>query len=133
LLRITEAFPWDTSPRYLLQDRDAFYGPAFRDRLLVMGIKEVLPRRGHLAESLCRAPGVDIVQPLLDLHDIFGVTDNIGSLSFEAAGRLMDHDSRVRQRVTRFCLAGAKEKRTHGGGLSDAKVDTLGFMDCIVS
>jgi transposase InsO family protein len=37
-----KAFPWDTSPSYLLRDRDASYGPAFRDRLLVMGIKEVV-------------------------------------------------------------------------------------------
>ena len=40
--QITEAFPWDTAPRYLLRDRDASYGPAFRDRLRVMGIKEVV-------------------------------------------------------------------------------------------
>src|SRR6202165_5349783 len=30
--QITEAFPWDTAPRFLLRDRDASYGPAFRDR-----------------------------------------------------------------------------------------------------
>src|SRR5450830_1297109 len=39
--QITEAFPWDTAPRYLLRDRDASYGPAFRDRVQV-GIKEVI-------------------------------------------------------------------------------------------
>jgi transposase InsO family protein len=39
---MTEAFPWDTAPRYLLRDRDASYGPAFRDRVRVMGIKEVV-------------------------------------------------------------------------------------------
>jgi transposase InsO family protein len=38
----TEAFPWDTAPRYLLRDRDASYGQAFRDRLQAMGIKEVV-------------------------------------------------------------------------------------------
>jgi hypothetical protein len=40
--QITEAFPWDTAPRYLLRDRDASYGSAFRDRVRVMGIKEVV-------------------------------------------------------------------------------------------
>jgi putative transposase len=40
--QMTEAFPWDTAPRYLLRDRDASYGQAFRDRLQVMGIKEVV-------------------------------------------------------------------------------------------
>ena len=40
--QMTEAFPWDTAPRYLLRDRDASYGPIFRDRVRVMGIKEVV-------------------------------------------------------------------------------------------
>jgi transposase InsO family protein len=40
--QMTEAFPWDTAPRYLLRDRDASYGPAFRDRVRVMGMKEVV-------------------------------------------------------------------------------------------
>src|ERR1035437_4054833 len=40
--QMTEAFPWDTAPRYLLRDRDASYGPAFRDRVQVIGIKEVI-------------------------------------------------------------------------------------------
>src|SRR5271167_1806500 len=40
--QITEAFPWDTAPRYLLRDRDASYGQCFRERARVMGIKEVV-------------------------------------------------------------------------------------------
>jgi transposase InsO family protein len=40
--QITEAFPWDTAPRYLLRDRDASYGTVFHDRVRVMGIKEVV-------------------------------------------------------------------------------------------
>lgn len=40
--QMTEAFPWDTAPRYLLRDRDASYGPAFRNRVLAMGIKQVV-------------------------------------------------------------------------------------------
>ena len=39
---MTEAFPWDTAPRYLLRDRDASYGSVFRDRIQAMGIKEVV-------------------------------------------------------------------------------------------
>src|SRR6202035_993517 len=31
--QMTEAFPWETAPRYLLRDRDTSYGPAFRDRV----------------------------------------------------------------------------------------------------
>jgi putative transposase len=40
--QMTEAFPWDTAPRYLLRDRDASYGPIFRVRVRAMGIKEVV-------------------------------------------------------------------------------------------
>ena len=40
--QMTEAFPWDTAPRYLLRDRDKSYGPAFRDRVQAMGMKEVV-------------------------------------------------------------------------------------------
>jgi putative transposase len=40
--QITEAFPWDTAPRYLLRDRDASYGSDFRNRVETMGITEVV-------------------------------------------------------------------------------------------
>ena len=36
------AFPDDTAPRWLLRDRDAIYGDAFRRRVAGMGIGEVL-------------------------------------------------------------------------------------------
>jgi putative transposase len=40
--QMTEAFPWDTAPRYLLRDRDKSYGPTFRHRARAMGITEVV-------------------------------------------------------------------------------------------
>jgi putative transposase len=40
--QIIEAFPWDSAPKYLLRDRDAIYGNAFRQRVLGMGIEQVL-------------------------------------------------------------------------------------------
>jgi transposase InsO family protein len=40
--QITEAFPWDTLPRYLIHDRDAVYGALVRGRLRTMGIEEVV-------------------------------------------------------------------------------------------
>jgi putative transposase len=39
---VTDAFPWDTSPRYLLRDRDALYGQDFRKQVDAMGITEVV-------------------------------------------------------------------------------------------
>ena len=38
--QITEAFPWDQAPQYLVRDRDASYGPAVTRRLAAMGIRD---------------------------------------------------------------------------------------------
>ncbi len=40
--QVTEAFPWDTAPRYLLRDRDESYGSYFRSRVEAMGVTEVI-------------------------------------------------------------------------------------------
>jgi transposase InsO family protein len=55
--QITEAFPWDQAPRYLIRDRDSSYGTAVTLRLRAMGIRDrpIAPRspwqNGH-AERL---------------------------------------------------------------------------------
>jgi transposase InsO family protein len=38
--QVTEAFPWDTAPRYLVRDRDAVYGHVVRRRLRTLGIRD---------------------------------------------------------------------------------------------
>jgi transposase InsO family protein len=38
--QMTEAFPWDTAPRYLVRDRDAVYGRIVRRRLRALGIRD---------------------------------------------------------------------------------------------
>ena len=38
--QITEAFPWNEHPRYLIRDRDGIYGKAFKNRLRAMGIRD---------------------------------------------------------------------------------------------
>ena len=40
--QLREAFPFDQPPRYLLRDRDAIFGDAFRGQVRDMGIQEVL-------------------------------------------------------------------------------------------
>jgi transposase InsO family protein len=44
--QITEAFPWDYAPRYLIRDRDSSYGRVFVQRLRAMGIRDrpIAPR-----------------------------------------------------------------------------------------
>jgi putative transposase len=55
--QIIEAFPEDTTPRYLIRDRDGVYGSYFRNRVRGMGIHEVLtaarsPWQNPFAERL---------------------------------------------------------------------------------
>jgi len=38
--QVTEAFPWDEAPRYLIRDRDRAYGAAFTHRLRAIGIRD---------------------------------------------------------------------------------------------
>ena len=38
--QITEAFPWNDAPKYLIRDRDAVYGAAFKKRIHAMGIRD---------------------------------------------------------------------------------------------
>jgi transposase InsO family protein len=38
--QITEAFPWNEAPRYLIHDRDAVYGSVVTRRLRAMGIRD---------------------------------------------------------------------------------------------
>jgi transposase InsO family protein len=40
--QITEAFPWDTAPRYLIRDRDSAYGRIVRARIKALGIEAVV-------------------------------------------------------------------------------------------
>jgi len=43
--QVTEAFPWDTAPRFLRRDRDSSYGSVFSKRVEAMGISEVVTAR----------------------------------------------------------------------------------------
>ena len=38
--QITEAFPWDTAPKYLIRDNDRAYGGAYKARVRAMGIRD---------------------------------------------------------------------------------------------
>jgi len=38
--QLTDAFPWDEAPGYLLRDRDGALGPAYTRRIRTMGIRD---------------------------------------------------------------------------------------------
>ena len=51
--QITEAFPWDDAPKYMIRDRDQIYGAVVTRRLRAMGIRDkpaFVPRgsEGHV-------------------------------------------------------------------------------------
>ena len=55
--QITEAFPWDEAPQYLIRDRDRIYGIIVTRRLRAMGIRDkptapVSPWQNGFAERL---------------------------------------------------------------------------------
>jgi hypothetical protein len=50
--QITEAFPWDRAPRYLIRDRDRIYGAVVTRRLRAMGIRDKPTAPAGFAERL---------------------------------------------------------------------------------
>jgi transposase InsO family protein len=38
--QVTEAFPWNAAPKYLIRDRDSAFGPAYVRRVRAMGIRD---------------------------------------------------------------------------------------------
>src|SRR3546814_16400724 len=60
-------------------------------------------------------------EPLADLDYFFRVDLDIRRLPLESAGRLMDHDPRVRQGETLALGASREQQRAHRRGLADAQ------------
>jgi putative transposase len=44
--QLREAFPWESTPRYLLRDRDGIFGNDFVDQVTAMGMSQVLSTPG---------------------------------------------------------------------------------------
>jgi transposase InsO family protein len=74
--QITEAFPWDEAPRYLIRDRDRIYGTVVTRRLRAMGIRDkptapASPWKNGFAERLIgsiRRECVDHIIVLGEMH-----------------------------------------------------------------
>lgn len=120
--QITEAFPWDQAPRYLVRDRDAVYGEVVIQRLRAMGIRDrpTAPRspwqNGH-AERLIGS----IRRECLDHMIVFGeghlrrILKSYAAYYNEARTHLsLDKDAPIERPVQRF---GAITARPFLGGL----------------
>jgi transposase InsO family protein len=74
--QITEAFPWDEAPHYLIRDRDRIYGSVVTRRLRAMGIRDkptapASPWQNGVAERLIgsiRRECVDHIIVLSEMH-----------------------------------------------------------------
>jgi len=72
--QITEAFPWDDAPQYLIRDRDRIYGTTATRRLRAMGIRDkpiapALPWQNGFAERLIGSIRRECVDHLIVLGE----------------------------------------------------------------
>jgi putative transposase len=72
--QVVEVFPWNAAPRYLLRDRDGIYGAAFRQRVLSMGIEEVMiaprsPWQNPYVERLIGSIRRELLDHVIVLHE----------------------------------------------------------------
>lgn len=71
---MVEAFPFETAPRFLVRDRDGFYGQTFRRRVRSLGIDEMItaprsPWQKPYAERLIETLGRERLDHVIVLHD----------------------------------------------------------------
>ena len=72
--QITEAFPWDTVPGFLIRDNDGAYGEAFTRRLRAMGIRDRPIARDARSRPTCAliaenpAADVWVMDPAVELQ-----------------------------------------------------------------
>ena len=92
--QIVEAFPDDTSPRFLIRDRDGIYGHIFRQRVRSMDIEEVVT-----------APRSPWQNPYVERL--------IGSIRRECLNHVVVLNERHLGRILRSYFAYYHESRTH--------------------
>ncbi len=92
--QVTEAFPWDTAPLYLLRDRDASYGSDFRGRVEAMGITGVI--------TAPRSPGQNAY-----------VERVVGSVRRECLDHIVIFNARHLRRVLSSYVDFCQRTRTH--------------------
>jgi transposase InsO family protein len=73
--QITEAFPWDEAPHYLIRDRDRIYGSVVRRRLRAMGIRDkptapASPWQNGFAEQLIGSIRRECVDHMIVLGEV---------------------------------------------------------------
>ena len=120
--QLTEAFPWDQAPRYLIRDRDASYGLAVTRRLAAMGIRDrpTAPRspwqNGHVERLIgsIRRECLDHVVVLGEAHLRRILTTYASYYNELRTHRSLAKDSPIHRVIERF---GTVTSRPFLGGL----------------
>jgi transposase InsO family protein len=104
--QLTEAFPWDDAPRYLIRDRDRIYGSVVMRRIRAMGIRDkpiapASPWQNAFAERL------------------------IGSIRRECTDHIIAAGEGHLRRVLRSYAHYYNESRTHRSLNKDAPIHRL--------
>jgi transposase InsO family protein len=108
--QITEAFPWDHAPRYLIRDRDRSYGSVFVRRLCAMGIRDrpIAPRSPWQNAYIERLIGT-IRRECLDHIIVFGeahlrriVGAYVAYYNESRTHRSLDKDAPFHRAIQRF-------------------------------
>jgi putative transposase len=100
-LQLTQAFPFDTAPRYLIRDRDGIYGQKVIDTIKNLGIKQVvISRQSPWQNGFCERV--------------------IGSIRRECLDHIIVLNDRHLRRVLKEYFAYYHESRTHLGLKKDA-------------
>jgi transposase InsO family protein len=99
--QITEAFPWNEAPRYMIRDRDCIYGEVVTRRLRAMGIRDkpiapASPLQNGLVERL------------------------IGSIRRECVDHIIVLGETNLRRILKSCARYYNETRTHMALYKDA-------------
>ena len=120
--QITEAFPWNEAPRYMIRDRDRIYGAVVTRRLRAMGIRDrpitpASPWQNGFAERLIgsiRRECVDHIIVLSEAH-LRGILKSYARYYNKTRTHLaLDKDAPVSRRVER---TGVVRSRAILGGL----------------
>jgi transposase InsO family protein len=127
--QITEAFPWDEAPRYLIRDRDRIYSSVVTRRLRSMGIRDrptapASPWQNGFAERLIgsiRRECVDHIIVLGEMHlrRVLNPTPTI-----TIASERIDHWTRMLRSLAKFSES---EASNHAPSLADFITTMVGF------
>ena len=102
-LQITQAFPFDTAPRFLIRDRDGIYGKKFDDTLKAMDIQQIITsRKSPWQNGHCERV--------------------VGSIRRECLDHIIVFNTRHLRRILRWYLNYYHESRTHLGLEKDCPV-----------